>query len=81
MMWEEYNGGGCKFGMDDPKAKREERLREFERKVAEYNVWTGVGEGVQDILDIDETGYSKEQGEEDDVLSQILESIGAPGFT
>ena len=74
-MWDQYDRGQFTFDMDDPeKLERENRL-EFERRVAENNLWAGAAETVYDVLDL--ANSDSDIPNEENELSELLDSMGA----
>jgi hypothetical protein len=75
-MWEKYEQGDFMIEIDDQDALRKAKVKEFERWVEKNNLWAGIEEGIPDILDVDNPDPTAQFLEEEDAISELLESVG-----
>lgn len=78
-MWDTFDSGQYTIQMDDPEEARQEKLRDFERRVQEYNLWAGVEGNMLEGSEI-ETSVRLDEQEHEEALLSILEATGMPQF-
>ncbi|RXW15157.1 hypothetical protein EST38_g10696 [Candolleomyces aberdarensis] len=76
-MWNDFDSGHYKIKIEDPEQLQRQRLRDFERRVQEFNLWAGVEELPQDIsVDIEAAETSQDEQDDAAALHEILEATG-----
>ena len=72
-MWMQVDSGEYKIEIDDPEADRKRKLKEFERRVQEFDLMAGL-EQLPSEVDADLNIFNTDR-EDDDTLANILETI------
>ncbi|TFK29556.1 hypothetical protein FA15DRAFT_677776 [Coprinopsis marcescibilis] len=74
-MWDCLDGGDYMIELEDPEDIRRQRAKEFECRVREFNLWSGMEDNLPDFANIDMLEAAQAEEREEQAIFDILEGV------